>query len=83
MYLCMVIASAFFLMCIMLISVLCGPVHVCNYIRFTYLFAFTVILILFTLWLCPISFCNDFWDEINDDNSHSKQQLIPTTALTD
>jgi hypothetical protein len=46
----------------MLISVLCGPVLVCNYIRFTCLFAFTVILILFTvttLWTCPILFCND------------------------
>jgi hypothetical protein len=28
---------------------LCGPVHVCNYIRFTCLFAFTVIVILFTV----------------------------------
>jgi hypothetical protein len=47
----------------MLISVLCGLIYVCNYIRFTCLFAFTVILILFTvtaLWMCPISFCNDF-----------------------
>jgi hypothetical protein len=52
-----------FLLCTMLISILCGPVCVCNYIRFTCLFAFTVIIILFTvttLWTCPISFCNDF-----------------------
>jgi hypothetical protein len=52
-----------FVLCIMLIRVLSGPVHVCNYIRFTCLFAFTVILILFTvtiLWTCPILFCNLF-----------------------
>jgi hypothetical protein len=52
-----------FLLCTMLISILCGPVHVCNYIRFRCLFAFTVIIIPFTvttLWTCPISFCNDF-----------------------
>jgi hypothetical protein len=48
-----------FLLCTMLISILCGPVHVCNYIGFKCLFAFTVIVILFTvttLWMCPISF---------------------------
>jgi hypothetical protein len=50
-------------MCIMLIGVLCGPVHVCNCVRFMCLFAFTVILILLTvttLWTCPMSFCNYF-----------------------
>jgi hypothetical protein len=57
-----------FLLCTMLISVLCGLVHVCNYMRFMCLFAFTVILILFTvttLWTCPVSFCNDLWMKYN------------------
>jgi hypothetical protein len=57
-----------FLLCAMLLSVLCGPVHVCNYVRFKCLFAFTAILILFTvttLWTCPISFCNDLWMKYN------------------
>jgi hypothetical protein len=31
-----------FILCAVLINVLCGPVHVCNYIGFTCLFAFTV-----------------------------------------
>jgi hypothetical protein len=68
----------------MLISVLPGPVHVCNYIRITCLFAFTVILILFTvttLWMCPISFGNDFYDEIQFLDSYNS--TIKDTGVTD
>jgi hypothetical protein len=52
--------------------------------RFTCLFAFTVILILFTvttLWTCPISFCNDFYDEIQFLDFYNS--TIKDTGVTD